>query len=172
MSTDWRDYNFMFGCSLSYSGASYSFSAQYKKFSQPIAVTQSQVGAVITGIFYPSGQTVALYDDVAGSPGSLLATANASNYYDKADGGGSMCCSDRTFAWYFPSFVSTNIGDTYHVVITPNDPTEFNSFRVSVLQGGSCYASQTMRCQKMDNTWENCQITGGNFNVLLQDVLY
>lgn len=172
MSTDWRDYSFMFNCSLSYGGANYSFGAQYKKFDQPITVTQSQVGGVITGIYYPSGQTVSLYDDAGGDPGTLLATANASNYFDKSDTNGSMCCGDRTFSWYFPSFVNTTSGNTYHVVTTPNNSGEYTSFKLAYLQGGSCYSAQTMRCQKMDDTWENCQIPGGNFSVTIQDILY
>ncbi len=172
MSTSWRDYSLMFNCSLSYSGANYGFGSQYRAFSQAITINQSQVGGVITGIYYPSGQTVSLYDDAGGDPGTLLATANASNYFDKSDTNGSMCCGDRTFAWYFPSFVNTTPGNTYHVVTTPNNSGEYTSFKVAWLQGGSCYSAQTMRCQKMDDTWENCQIPGGNFSVQLQDVMY
>lgn len=171
-STDWRDYDFMFGCSLNYSGANHSFSTQYKKFAQPITVNQARVGAAITGIFYPSGQNVSIYDDAGGDPGNLLATASASNYFDKSDSNGSMCCNDRTFVWYFPSFVNTISGNTYYIVTTPNNPAEFGSFKVAYLQGSSCYSFQPMKCQKMDDTWENCQIPGGQFSVQIQDILY
>ncbi|OQW54944.1 MAG: hypothetical protein A4S09_17320 [Proteobacteria bacterium SG_bin7] len=172
MSTDWRDYNFMFNCGMTYSGANHSFAVQYKRFAQPITVNQSKIGAVITGIYYPSGQAVSIYDDAGGDPGTLLATANASNYFDKSDGGGSMCCNDRTFVWYMPSFLNTTSGSTYYIVTTPNNPGEYTSFKVTYLQGGSCYSAQTMKCQKMDDSWENCQIPGGQFSVMLQDVLY
>lgn len=172
MSTDWRDYNFMFSCAMSYQGANHSFGVQYKRFAQPITVNQSKIGAVITGIYYPSGQTVSIYDDAGGDPGILLATANAANYFDKTDTFGSMCCSDRTFVWYLPNFLNTISGNTYHIVTTPNNPGEYTSFKVAWLQGGSCYAAQTMKCQKMDDSWENCQIPGGQFSVMLQDVLY
>jgi len=172
MSTDWRDYTPMFSCDLSYSGANHSFAVQYKRFAQPIAVTQTQVGAAITGIYYPSGQTISIYGDNGGNVGNLLATATNSNYFDKTSGSGSMCCDDRTFVWYFPSFVQTTVGNTYYIVTTPNNPMEYSSFKVAWLQGGSCYSAQTMKCQKMDDTWENCQIPGGQFSVLLQDLLY
>ncbi len=172
MSTDWRDYSPMFDCDLSYGGANFSFGTQYKKFAQPIAVTQTRVGAAITGIYYPSGQTVSLYDDLSGNPGNLLATATDSNYFDKTSGFGSMCCNDRTFVWYFPSFVSTTSGSTYYIVTTPINPAEYTSFKVASLQGAGCYSTQPMQCQKMDDTWETCQISGGQFNVLLQDLLY
>lgn len=172
MSTDWRDYTPMFDCDLSYSGANHSFGIRYKRFAQPITVTQTRVGAAITGIYYPSGQTVSIYDDLSGNPGTLISTATNSNYFDKSGGSGSMCCDDRTFVWYFPSFITTTAGSTYYIVTTPNNPAEYSSFKVAWLQGGSCYSAQTMQCQKMDDTWEPCQIPGGQFSVMLQDLLY
>lgn len=173
--TVWRDLSLMFNCGVGTSGASYSFGVSYQKFSQAITVNQSKVGAVITGIFYPSGQTVALYDDDGnGFPGTRLATASTSNYYDRNDGNGSACCDDRTFVSYFEHFVPTTAGTAYHVVVTPTNPAQYTSIKVAYMpSSNSCYTNQPMKCQRTDDgTWEACNIPGGQFSSMIQDILY
>jgi hypothetical protein len=171
VSTDWRDYHTAFNCGMTYQGSTVSFPEDYERIAQPVVVNEAKIQGVITAYAYPSGQTIEVYNSLNGMPNELLASTVVYNPYNPGSSNGEMCCSDRTFAWYFDKEIDTIPGDTYHFVIKPLIPSERTSVKRAWITN-SCFQLEQVKCQK-DGSWFNCGGTTGNApEHFVQDILY